>query len=115
MDTDLDVGTADVNMSTGAADLYADAINTDTLMDESVAGVDTIGSTSMDADFSSTGTIGMSDTSADAFFDTPSTTPLSTDDLNTGTRDASFGGETSDLGDALTQWDERTRNEGSGA
>jgi hypothetical protein len=90
-------------------------------MDESVTGVDTIGSTSMDADFSSTGTIGdigtsdTFDTSADTFLDTPSTTPLSTDDLNTGTRDASFGGETSDLGDALTQWDERTRNEGSGA
>lgn len=122
-DTDLRTNMMDVALGDDIVDV--DVLGSDTLMDDSLSAdmLDTgsVSTTSIDATLSSMDTLdnsGMSSmgTPADSTFTSSSpTTPLSVDDLNTGTSladDASSTG-TTDLGDVLSRWDERTRGEGS--
>jgi len=119
VDSDLSVGLADTDLRINMADaalgddiVDVDVLGSDTLMDDSVSG--DLGSTSIDADLGSMRST--LDTSADsAFMSSSPTTPLTTDDLDTSTslmNDASSTG-TTDLGDVVSRWDERTRGDGS--
>jgi len=122
---DLYIDATDVDLRSDMADaalgddiMDVDVLGSDTLMDDSLSGdlrdTSSLGSTSFDADFGSTSsTLG---TSADSTFtDSSPTTPLSTGDLDTTTSltDNPSDAGTTDLGDVLSRWDERTRGEGS--
>jgi hypothetical protein len=89
-----------------------DVLGSDTLMDDSLSGdlLDTssMRSTRSDADLGS-----MRSMDDSTFIDSSPTTPLSTDDLDTTVTDDASNAGTTDLGDLLSRWDERTRGEGS--
>jgi len=120
VDSDLSVGLADTDLRTDMADLAlgddivdVDVLGSDTLMDDSLSG--DLGSTSSTSSTSIDATVSSMSSMDDSTFTSSSTTPLSTDDLDTTTSltdDPSSAG-TTDLGDVLSRWDERTRGEGS--